>query len=375
MKIPQELQIRRKRTRSVDVGGVGIGGENPVRIQSMCNTPTEDVKATVEQIKGLADAGCELVRVAVPDEAAARSLGAIKRAISIPLIADIHFHWKYALIALEEGVDKLRLNPGNIGERARVESIVEKAKVRGVPIRIGVNAGSLEKSLLKRDGRPTPEAMLESGLNHIRILEEMDFQDIVLSMKASNIPMTVAAYRLASQNLDYPLHLGVTEAGTLMRGTVQSAAALGALLLEGIGDTLRISLTADSVEEVRVAKLLLESLGLRKGRAKVISCPSCGRADVDVFKLADEVEKRAQEIGEDISIAVLGCEVNGPGESREADFGIAGGRQAGALYVNGVPVRKVEEDRLVDELFDEIKRQLAQRRLSGESSSKNPAPH
>lgn len=346
--------IKRRPTRQVKVGNVLLGGDAPVRIQSMTVTHTWDVEATVDEIQRLEEAGCELVRVAVPDEKDARALGQIASRIKIPLIADIHFNYRYALIALDEGVAKLRLNPGNIGSRDRVEQVVKKAKERGVPIRIGVNAGSLQKDLLKKYGHPCPEAIVESAFEHIRILEELDFRDIVVSLKTSDVPMTVQTYRLFSQKSDYPLHLGVTEAGTLIRGTVNSAVGIGMLLAEGIGDTMRVSLTADPVEEIKVAKFILQSLGLRKEGVKIISCPSCGRADVDVFKLANEVENRAQSIEEPISIAVMGCEVNGPGESMEADFGITGGRNTGMIYIDGKKHKLVPEQELVDKLFEQI---------------------
>jgi (E)-4-hydroxy-3-methylbut-2-enyl-diphosphate synthase len=345
----------RRLTRQVKVGNVTLGGDAPVRIQSMTITHTWDVEPTVDQIQKLEAAGCELVRVAVPDERDARALGKIVSRIKIPLIADIHFNYRYALIALDEGVAKLRLNPGNIGARERVEEVVKKAKVRNVPIRIGVNAGSLQKDLLRKYGHPCPEAIVESAFEHIKILEELDFRDIIVSLKTSDVPMTVQSYRLFSQKSDYPLHLGVTEAGTLIRGTVNSAVGIGILLAEGIGDTMRVSLTADPVEEIKVAKFILQSLGLRQQGVKIISCPSCGRADVDVFKLAEEVETRAEALkGEPISIAVMGCEVNGPGESMEADFGITGGRNTGMIYIDGKKHKLVPEGELVDKLFREI---------------------
>jgi len=319
----------------------------------MCVTPTHDVEATVDQIQKLTEAGCEIVRVACPKEEDARSLGKIRSRIKIPLVADIHFHYKLALIALDEGVDKLRLNPGNIGARDRIVEVVKKAKDRKVPIRIGVNAGSLEKDLREKYGRPTPEALVESARRHVSILEELDFHDIIISLKASDVPTMVAAYRLASQTFDYPLHLGVTEAGTLLRGSVYNAIGVGTLLQEGIGDTIRISLTADPVEEVKVARFILESLGLRKG-VRVVSCPSCGRAEVDVFKLAEEVEARAMKLKDPLTISVLGCVVNGPGEAHESDFGITGGKDKGMIYIDGQQHRVVDEDKLVDELFKDI---------------------
>lgn len=346
--------IRRRKTRWVSVGGVTVGGEAPIRMQSMCITPTHDVEATVDQIQKLTEAGCEIVRVACPREQDARSLGKIRSRIKIPLVADIHFHYKLALIALDEGVDKLRLNPGNIGSRDRVEEVVKKAKERRVPIRIGVNAGSLEKDLREKYGHPTPEALVESAQRHVSILEELDFHDIIISLKASDVPTMVRAYRLASQTFDYPLHLGVTEAGTLLRGSVYNAIGVGSLLQEGIGDTVRISLTADPVEEIKVARFILEALGLRRFGPRVVSCPSCGRAEVDVFKLAEEVEGRAMKLKDPLTISVLGCVVNGPGEAHESDFGITGGKDKGMIYIDGVQHRVVDEEKLVDELFKDI---------------------
>lgn len=348
------VRIKRRKTRQLTVGGLTLGGDAPVRIQSMTTSMTWDIEQTVDQIQQLTDVGCEMVRVAVPDERDARALGKIKSRIKVPLIADIHFNYRYALIALDEGVDKLRLNPGNIGSRDRVEAVVRKAKERNIPIRIGVNAGSLDKKLREKYGKPCPEAVVESAFEHIRILEELDFRDIIVSLKTSDVPMTIASYELFSKQSDYPLHLGVTEAGTPGRGTVYSAVGIGALLWQGIGDTIRVSLTADSREEIKVAKYILQSLGLRNDAVRIISCPSCGRADVDVFKLAEEVENRAQSLQGPLTIAVMGCEVNGPGESVDGDFGITGGRQTGMIYLNGEKFKKVPENELVDRLFDEI---------------------
>ncbi len=342
----------RRKTRQVQVGNLTLGGDSPIRIQSMTTTHTRDVEATVDQIVKLAEEGCEIVRVAVPTEEDAKALGRVRSKIKIPLVADIHFNQRFALIALDQGVDKLRLNPGNIGSRERVEEIVKKAKERRVPIRIGVNAGSLEKDLREKYG-PTAQALVESAQRHVKILEELDFHDIVLSMKASDVPTMIASYRLASQTFDYPLHLGVTEAGTLLRGSVYNAIGVGMLLHEGIGDTIRISLTAESEHEIRVGKMILEALGLRKG-VRVISCPSCGRAEVDVFQLAQEVENRAMKLNDPMTISVLGCVVNGPGEAHESDFGITGGKDKGMIYIDGQQHRVVDEAKLVDELFKEI---------------------
>lgn len=332
-----------------------MGGDAPVRIQSMTTTHTRDVDATVKQIDELAAVGCELVRVACPTEEDALALGAIKKRISIPLIADIHFNYKLALIALDQGVDKLRLNPGNIGSRDRVEEVVKKAKERKVPIRIGVNGGSLEKDLMERYG-PVPQAIVASALRHIRILEELDFFDIVVSLKASDVPTMIESYRLAAKAFNYPLHLGVTEAGTVLRGSVYNAIGVGSLLYEGIGDTIRISLTAESVEEIKTAKFILEALNLQKFGPRVIACPSCGRAEVDVFKLANEVETRAMKLKDPMVISVLGCVVNGPGEAHESDFGITGGKDKGMIYKDGQQTRVVPEDKLVDELFKDIEK-------------------
>jgi len=347
----------RKKTRQVKIGNVTVGGDAPIRIQSMTTTHTRDVEATVDQIEQLTEAGCEMVRVAVPTKEDALSLGKIKSRITIPLIADIHFNYSFALMALDQGVDKLRLNPGNIGKKERTVEIVEKAKKQKVPIRIGVNGGSLEEDLMQRFG-PTPEALVESAKRHVTILEELDFHDIIISLKASDVPTMVAAYRLASQTFDYPLHLGVTEAGTLLRGSIYNAIGIGTLLQEGIGDTLRVSLTAESVEEIKVGKMILEALGLRQG-VRVISCPSCGRAEVDVFKLANEVESRAQKLKDPLTISVLGCVVNGPGEAHESDFGITGGKDKGMIYIDGKQHRVVNENELVDELFKEIENKKA----------------
>jgi len=346
----------RKKTKQIKIGDVTVGGDAPIRIQSMCTTPTHDVEATVAQIQELEEAGCEIIRVACPTEKDANALGAIKKRIKIPLVADIHFNYRLALIALDQGIDKLRLNPGNIGSRDRIEAVVKKAKERKVPIRIGVNGGSLEKDLLEKYGHPVPEALVESTKRHVQILEDLGFYDIILSLKASDVPTMVQAYRLASQTFDYPLHLGVTEAGTLLRGSVYNAIGVGTLLQEGIGDTIRISLSAESVEEVKVARFILEALNLGKFGPRVVACPSCGRAEVDVFKLANEVETRAIKLKEPMTISVLGCVVNGPGEAHESDFGITGGKEKGMIYVDGKQERVVSEKELVDQLFSEIEK-------------------
>jgi (E)-4-hydroxy-3-methylbut-2-enyl-diphosphate synthase len=320
----------------------------------MCNTDTRDVDATVSQILQLQQSGCDIVRVAVPDEAAAAALASIKGAIAIPLVADIHFNYRLALSAIEGGVDGLRINPGNIGKQARVEAVVRAARKRSIPIRIGVNAGSLEPELWEKYGGPTPEAMVESALRHVRILEALDFRQIKLSLKASDVWRTIEAYRLISKQVDYPLHIGVTEAGTFLPGTVKSSVGLGLLLAEGIGDTLRVSLTDDPVQEVRVGMEILKALGLREGGPVMVSCPTCGRCEIDLISLARDVEARLAEMKRPIDIAVMGCVVNGPGEAREADVGIAGGKGVGLVFRKGKIVRKVKEEELADTLMEEI---------------------
>ena len=346
--------ILRKKTRTVKVGKLILGDGQPIRIQSMTKVHTKDVFAVLEQIKRLEAAGCEIIRVACPGEEDVKALGKIKAKIKIPLVADIHFNYRFALMAIDEGVDKLRLNPGNIGDKDRVAEVVEKAKRHHIPIRIGVNSGSLEKDLMEKYG-PTPEALVESARRHVAILEALDFHDTVISLKATDVPTMVQAYRLASQAFDYPLHLGVTEAGTLMRGSIYNAIGVGTLLQEGIGDTIRVSLTADPVEEVKVARMILESLDLREG-VRVISCPTCGRTEIDTARLAADVEARAMNLKGPLTIAVMGCAVNGPGEAQGADFAITGGQKKGMIYVAGKQERVVDEAHLVDELFKEIRK-------------------
>lgn len=348
--------IIRKEKRVVDIGGVKIGGNNPIAIQSMCNTDTRDVKATVEQILRLEEAGCEIIRVAVPDMEAAEAVGRIKSQIHIPLVVDIHFDYRLAIEAMRQGADKVRINPGNIGEKDCVRQVVDMAKDRRVPIRIGVNGGSLEKELLKKYGAPTADALVESALGHIEILDEMNFSDIVVSIKISDVPVMLDAYRKFNEISDIPVHIGVTESGTLMRGIVKSSVGIGALLSEGIGDTMRVSLTADPVEEIYAAKSILQSLGLRKTGAELISCPTCGRTRINLIEIASEVEKRIANIEKPIKVAVMGCAVNGPGEAREADIGIAGGNGEGIIFSHGEILRKVSEDKIVDELMKEIER-------------------
>lgn len=345
--------IHRTKTRPVKVGPLTIGGNNEVIIQSMTTTKTHDVEATVSQINELEKAGCQIVRVACPDEKAAVAIKEIKKRINIPLVADIHFDYKLALKAIESGVDKIRINPGNIGKKEKVEAVVNAAKERGIPIRIGVNAGSLEKHILEKYGYPTADGMVESALHHIQILEELNFHDIIVSLKASNINLAIEAYEKAAKTFDYPLHLGITESGTLFAGTIKSAAGLGILLNKGIGNTIRISLSANPVEEVKVARELLKSFGLANA-ATLISCPTCGRIEIDLISIANEVEEYIQSIHAPIKVAVLGCAVNGPGEAREADIGIAGARGEGLLFRKGKIIRKVPEEIMVEELKKEI---------------------
>ncbi len=347
----------RQRTRRVMVGDVPIGGGAPVSIQSMTLASPVDLAASRAEIQKLADAGVEIVRTAVPNEAAADNLAALVEHAPVPLVADIHFNFQLAIKAVEAGVAKLRLNPGNIGDAKRVRSVVEAARERGIPIRIGVNAGSLERELLAEFGRPTAEAMVESARRHVRILEDEGFDDIVISLKASHVPLMIDAYRLAAKQFDYPLHLGVTEAGTPRAGNIKSAIGIGTLLAEGIGDTIRVSLSADPVEEVHAARTILEALDLRRESIRIVACPGCGRLQVDLIRLAEAVEERTRDIRKPLTVAVMGCAVNGPGEAREADIGIAGGKGEGLLYVRGEMVRKVPEDRIVDaliELIDEV---------------------
>jgi len=347
-------------TRRISVGGVALGGGAPVSVQSMCNTDTRDVPATLRQINALADAGCEIVRCAVPDQVAAAALGEIRTSCPLPLIADIHFDHKLALTALAAGVDGLRINPGNIGSHDKVREVVAACRERNVPIRIGVNAGSLEKELLQKYGHPTAEAMVESALGHIRILEELNYDQIKVSLKASDVRRTVSAYRLLAGKVDYPLHIGITEAGTTWAGTIKSAVGLGALLIDGIGDTLRVSLTGDPVEEVKVGWEILKSLGLRERGPEFISCPTCGRCQIDLISVAEEVERQLHDLPQKITVAVMGCVVNGPGEAREADIGVAGGKGEGLLFKKGEIVGKVPQDKMVETLVAEA------RKLAGE---------
>lgn len=346
--------IKRRASRRVMVGNVPVGGDAPITVQSMTNTDTRNVEDTVAQIHRLEKAGCEIVRVAVPDMAAAEKLAEIKAQIHIPLVADIHFDYKLALEAIKQGVDKLRINPGNIGSKERVQKVVEAAKEAGIPIRIGVNAGSLEKELIEKHGGVCAEAMVESALGHIRQLEALEFYDIIVALKASDIHLTLSAYSKLANEVAYPFHIGITESGTRFAGTVKSSVGVGALLLGGMGDTLRISLTGDPVEEVRVGKEILSSLGIRSFGIRMISCPTCGRCQVDLDKIASEVEKRIEEIDKPLTLAVMGCAVNGPGEAREADIGIASGRGEALIFVKGEIIKKVNENEIVDALIEEI---------------------
>ena len=352
--------MQRKITRQIRIGSIAIGGGAPISVQSMTNTKTQDAEATVRQIEALASAGCDIVRLAVPDKEAVANIGAIKAQVKVPLVADIHFDYRLALVAIEQGIDALRLNPGNIGGAENVRRVAEAAKARSIPIRIGVNAGSLDKRLLEKYGGVTAEALVESALEHVRLLEEQDFYDMKISLKAHDVPLTLAAYRLMSERCDYPLHLGVTEAGTVRSGIVKSAVGIGALLAEGIGDTLRVSLTGDPVVEVRVAQEILKSLGLRDYGPTLISCPTCGRTAIDLPQIADRVEERLAGISRPIHVAVMGCVVNGPGEARSADVGIAGGKGVGLVFRKGEVVRQVKEEDLVEELFREIDSILAE---------------
>ena len=341
------------KTREIKVGNLKIGGNNPVAIQSMCTTDTRDATKTIEQILRLEKAGCELIRVTVPDMEAAEAIKKIKQKINIPLVADIHFDYKLALAAIENGIDKIRINPGNIGSREKTEAVVKACKERGIPIRIGVNIGSLEKDLELKYGR-TPQAMAESALHHIKILEDLHFNDIIVSLKASDAPRTVEAYRLLSQKVDYPLHLGVTEAGTPKTGIIKSAIAMGILLNEGIGNTIRVSLTADPEEEVIAGWEILKALKLRVRGMTLISCPTCGRTEIDIIKLANQVEKAISKIDKPITVAVMGCIVNGPGEAKEADIGIAGGKGKAILFKKGEIIKTIKEEDILSELLNEI---------------------
>ena len=344
------------KTKKVFAGGVAIGGGSPITVQSMLCVPAHNVEGNVNQAKLLEAARCDIVRISVPDIEAVKTLAAVKESVSIPVVADIHFDYKLALESVHAGADKIRINPGNIGSDDKVKAVAAACKTAGVPIRIGVNSGSLEKSILEKYGSPTPEAMVESGLYHISLLEKFDFDDIVLSLKSSDVKKMYKAYELAAEKCRYPLHLGVTEAGTEQMGTIKSAAGIGGLLLRNIGATIRISLTDDPVKEAQAGIKLLRALGFRGGGVKFVSCPTCGRTKIDLIGLASEVEKRLSGVNKDITVAVMGCAVNGPGEAREADIGIAGGDGCGLLFKHGEIIRKIPEERLLDELLSEIEK-------------------
>lgn len=345
-----------RHSRQISLGGVKIGGGAPVSVQSMTKTHTRDIPATISEIKDLENAGCQIVRLAVPDMEAARALGEIKKNSGIPIVSDIHFDYKLALEAVEQGVDGMRINPGNIGSREKIRAVVNAVKERGIPVRVGVNSGSLEKDILKSHGSPTPEALAESALRHASILEDLDFRDIKISVKSTDVRKMIKAYRIIAEKTDYPLHLGVTEAGTPGMGTIKSSIGIGTLLSEGIGDTIRVSLTGSPVDEVKVGINILKSLGLRNMGIELISCPGCGRLEIDLMKLVSDVEERVNNIDlpRPIKVAILGCVVNGPGEASEADIGIAGGRGKGMLYRDGKLVRSFKESEIVDELVKEI---------------------
>lgn len=343
-------------TKKINIGGIFVGGGAPVSIQSMTNVKTRDIEKTAEQINELSANGCEIIRVAVPDMESAMAIDKIKERISIPLVADIHFDYKLALECIKRGADKIRINPGNIGSKERVRKVAEAAGEKGIPIRIGVNGGSLEPHILKKYGRPTPEGMVESALYHIKLLEDCGFYDIAVSLKASDVKTTVEAYRLMSKKSDYPLHLGVTEAGTAWGGTIRSAMGIGALLLDGIGDTIRVSLTADPIEEVIAAKEILRSAGLRENGIRVVSCPTCARCQINMIPIAEKVTKAVEKFKKPMKVAVMGCAVNGPGEAKDADIGVAGGNGCGLIFKKGEILRRVPEDRIFTELMLEIEK-------------------
>ncbi|HBI72946.1 MAG TPA: 4-hydroxy-3-methylbut-2-en-1-yl diphosphate synthase [Lachnospiraceae bacterium] len=344
----------RDHTKVVQIGDRVIGGGNPVLIQSMTNTKTEEVQATIEQIQRLTEAGCDIIRCTVPNREAAAALKEIKKQISIPLVADIHFDYRLAIAAMENGADKIRINPGNIGGEDRLKAVVSVARERQIPIRVGVNSGSLEKDIIAKYGKVTAEGLVESALDKVRMIEEMDYDRIVISIKSSDVMMSIKAHELIAQKTDYPLHVGITEAGTIHGGNIKSAVGLGVILYQGIGDTIRVSLTGDPLEEIKSAKLILKSLGLRKGGIEVVSCPTCGRTQIDLIKLATEVEEMVADFDLDLKVAVMGCAVNGPGEAREADIGVAGGHGEGLLIKKGEIIRKVPEKELLEALRMEL---------------------
>lgn len=344
----------RRKTKKITYGNVDIGGDSQISVQSMTNTDTRDVVATVKQIKDLEKVGCDLVRVAVLDEKAALSIAQIKKQTNIPIIADIHFDYKLALLSIKSGVDGLRINPGNIGDRSKVEEVVKACKEKNIPIRIGVNSGSISNETLKKYGGVNVDSMVHSAMEHIKILEDLDYYNIKVSLKATDIKLTIDSYENISQMIDYPLHIGITEAGTVWGGTIKSSVGIGTLLSMGLGDTLRVSLTGDPIEEVRVGKQILRSLGLLKDKVEIISCPTCGRTQIDLIGLANEVEKRLENVTKPIKVAIMGCPVNGPGEAKEADIGVAGGKDYGLIFRKGVVIKRVKEEDIIDELISEI---------------------
>ena len=350
----RSTDMKRDDTKVIHIGNVAIGGGNPIAIQSMTNTRTEDVQATVKQILALEKVGCEIIRCAVPTMEAAEALREIKKQIHIPLVADIHFDYRLAIAAIENGADKIRINPGNIGDISRVKTVVDKAKEYNIPIRVGVNSGSLEKNLVEKYGGVTAEGIVESALDKVRMIEELGYDNLVVSIKSSDVLMCVKAHELIAEQCQYPLHVGITEAGTVLSGNIKSSVGLGIILHEGIGDTIRVSLTGDPLEEIKSAKLILRTLGLRKGGIEVVSCPTCGRTKIDLIGLANQVEEMVQDIPLDIKVAVMGCVVNGPGEAKEADIGIAGGIGEGLLIKKGEIVKKVKEDKLLETLREEL---------------------
>lgn len=346
--------MERKITKKIKIGDTFIGGDSKITVQSMTNTDTRDADKTIHQILELTEKGCDIIRCAVPDEAAAMAIKEIKKRIKIPLVADIHFDYRLALLSIENGVDGLRINPGNIGSRERVKMVAEAAKARSIPIRIGVNSGSLDKNLLAKHGTVCPEALVESALEHVKILEDVNFDDIVISIKSSNVIQTVESYRQISSKVNYPLHLGVTEAGTLINSSVKSSIGIGSLLLDGIGDTIRVSITGNPLDEIKIGREILKNTGYLKSGVEFISCPTCGRTEIDLIKIAHEVEERLSDYPKNIKVAVMGCIVNGPGEAREADIGIAGGKNEGLIFKKGQIIKKVKEEDLVQELIKEI---------------------
>lgn len=358
IKLDNKFAFEKKKTKSVNVGDVEIGGTARITVQSMTNTDTRDICATVNQIKQLQEAGCDIVRCAVPDMIAADAIKEIVKSVSIPVVADIHFDYKLALKCVENGISAIRINPGNIGNRERVEAVVKACKAKNIPIRIGVNSGSLSKAQLDKYGKVCPEALVESALEHVKILEELDFKDIVISIKSSNIKTMIQSYRLISSQVEYPLHLGVTESGTIWRGTIKSSIGIGTLLSEGIGDTIRISLTGDPVEEIKVGREILKNFGHIQDGIEFISCPTCGRTEIDLISIANEVESKLSQSKKNIKVAVMGCVVNGPGEARDADIGIAGGKGEGIIFKKGQIVKKVKEEHLVSELLKIIENEL-----------------